>query len=274
MAGLTSRRGFAFVVAAVAIAVLGAFAVVDEHRTEDRVPAVPEQCPRDDAGCTAEFNDQLGDRLREARRLEDGLEWRAWIYAVAAIGAVAVALFFALRDRPPRATQRRVFADLGVLGVVLLLAASALLVGREGGLVALPWLPAYAPGLAALVGAAIGGTRARLLGGATTPATEGEPRPMWRRLPRYASWVALAATGVMLVLAVTYVEAQPACDSGEDAPGWTNELAWTAVVIGIAAVALSLVGLAARRWFVALLCVLVNPAAGALMLLSSWCGLS
>jgi hypothetical protein len=44
---------------------------------------------------------------------------------------------------------------------------------------------------------------------------------------------------------------------------------WAAVITAVAAFLVGLAGLAARRWFVALICVVVNPAALLYMALST-----
>ncbi len=53
------------------------------------------------------------------------------------------------------------------------------------------------------------------------------------------------------------------------APAWPTAFAWAAVATAAVAGVLALIGLAARRWFIALLCFVVNPAALLYMLLST-----
>jgi len=57
---------------------------------------------------------------------------------------------------------------------------------------------------------------------------------------------------------------------GADRPlAYGRTAAWAAVISAIAAFVLGLAGLAARRWFVALVCVVVNPGALFYTVLSS-----
>ena len=120
---MISRRGFAFVVAAVAVVVATVIAVADLLRTEDRVPAVPALCAPTAAACEAERAESLRERLEEVDSLENAYRLRAWAYGIAAAGAVVAAVAVALRGRPGPAARRQVFADLGVLGVCLLVGA-------------------------------------------------------------------------------------------------------------------------------------------------------
>jgi hypothetical protein len=71
-------------------------------------------------------------------------------------------------------------------------------------------------------------------------------------------------------LAVVYASGQRGtCDAPAAAAAWVSPAAWAAVISAIAAFVLGLAGLAARRWFVALVCVVVNPGALLYMVLSS-----
>ncbi len=81
---------------------------------------------------------------------------------------------------------------------------------------------------------------------------------------------ALLCTAATIVFAYAYASQQDAsCDSPPTGTVWTSLAAWAAISTTIAAVLLGLTGLAARRWFVALICLVVNPAALLYMLLSS-----
>ena len=59
------------------------------------------------------------------------------------------------------------------------------------------------------------------------------------------------------------------CDTPTVHTAWTGILSWGAIASAVAAFVLGLAGLAARRWIVALICVLVNPAAVIYMVLST-----
>lgn len=73
----------------------------------------------------------------------------------------------------------------------------------------------------------------------------------------------LAFTGATILLAWVFAAQQPSCGGSFDeprAPGWTGVVGWCAVATALGGVLLGLVGLTVRRWFVALVCVVVNPA--------------
>jgi hypothetical protein len=73
---------------------------------------------------------------------------------------------------------------------------------------------------------------------------------------------AFGFTLTTVLLAWVYAGPQDSsCDGGASAPAWTGPVGWLAVISAIAAVVLGLTGLAARRWFVALICLIVNPVA-------------
>ena len=257
-------------IAGAVVLVLAVVALADHGRTEDRVPPLPALCPPSDSSCNAARSVELNGWRVEIERLEDEYARRAWRYGVAGSIVVLASLAFALRRRPSLSVQRRVFADLGVLGVILLVVPTGLFLLVQTPRVDLPALPAFLPALVALGAAAVGGGRARLLGGAPPSARRTEPEALWRRGARYGSVGGLALTGVTVLLAYAYGKGQPSCGGPvESAPGWTDAIGWVVAVTALTAIGLALAGLTGRRWVVALVCLLVNPAALLGMALSS-----
>jgi hypothetical protein len=77
-------------------------------------------------------------------------------------------------------------------------------------------------------------------------------------------------TGVTVVLAYAYASQQDgSCDSPTAHSFWTGVTGWGALFTAACAVILDIAGLAARRWFVALICLFVNPTALLWMVASS-----
>src|SRR6266545_2054734 len=88
--------------------------------------------------------------------------------------------------------------------------------------------------------------------------------------PPRGAVAALVATAGTVVLAYAYAAQQDgSCDTPSSDTAWTSFLTWAALVTAITAVVLGLTGLAARRWFVALISLVVNPGALLYMALSS-----
>jgi hypothetical protein len=121
-----------------------------------------------------------------------------------------------------------------------------------------------APAVTMLALAALGGGVTRF------QAPEQQPRPQQFSL-RNVAIAAISCTAMTVVLAQTYASQQDPSCSGDHvpAPAWAGVVGWAAVITAIAAFVLGLAGLAARRWFVALICVVVNPAALLYMVLST-----
>jgi hypothetical protein len=247
-------RGGPSAVTAAAVAVVlvvVAAAVVDFRRTEDQVPPVPPLCVPDTAACNAARNAQFGPRLERIEQLEREYRGRAWLYAAVVVGAIAVATVAALR----RGRSRRVFANLGALGVAwLILVTVALLFGFPATEIDPPPAAMYAPAVAMLLAALVGGA-----------LTHGEADT----LPRVSR--GLAARGVLalgwglaavtILLAWIYGSVQPGCGSEEQPPSWDDALAAATLGTALATVAVAVVALVLRRWVSALVWVLVAPAA-------------
>jgi hypothetical protein len=116
-----------------------------------------------------------------------------------------------------------------------------------------------APAAVLLAIAAIGGTIARAQG------ERSESRPL-----RSAAVASLTCTAITIVLAYAYASQQDgSCDTPTHHSFWTGVTGWGAVFTAACALLLGLAGLAARRWFVALIAVFVNPTALLWMVASS-----
>jgi hypothetical protein len=251
------------VVTAVAIAVALAAvagAIVDYRVTESRTPPIPPDCRRFTQQCEDERNQALEARQLRAEELEADYKRREWLFGVvllgAALGWTAVAL---RRSRTPRERQL-VFANLGVAGVVVIVAVSVLDWQTESHTIQSAAKPGYYPALAMLAAAAIGGLATRRQTGVPLERAEG-PEPRWRLGVRQASLAGLGFTALTFVLAWIYASPQPSCGGSgtESAPDWTDGVLWAATFTSIVAAILGVFGLVARRWFVALVCFVVNP---------------
>jgi hypothetical protein len=120
--------------------------------------------------------------------------------------------------------------------------------------------PLLAPSLLLLVLAAVGGTVTRVQ----------EPTQRERQPLRRVATAALTCTGLTVALAYAYAGQQDgSCDTQTVGTFWTGLTGWGAVVTAIAAFLLGMAGLAAGRWFVPLVCVVVNPVALLYMVASS-----
>jgi hypothetical protein len=237
---------------AVVVAVL-AVASFDHARTEAKVPPRP--------AASADY----AARYERIRQLDRDFDRRAWIYGGAAAVAMVLATAFALARAPTLAGQRRVFGQAGVFGVVFGLTAVVLLSSVRG-FIDPPTLAVFAPCLALLGIAALGGTSTRLQ---RTPPEE-EAAPQRRRPLRRIAYAALGCTALTVLLALLYASAQRGtCDTPVPAAAWSTPSAWAAVISAIIAFVLGVSGLAARRWFVALICVVVNPGALFYMVIST-----
>jgi hypothetical protein len=242
-----------WIAGAVVVLVVLVIGRIDLRHTENQIPPFPAQ------------GESTLPRYEEIQRLDDDFDRRAWLYGGAAAVAMGVATAVALARSSTLAEQRRVFGEAGVAGVLLGLAGVVLLWTLRSNIDP-PVGAVFAPGLMLLAVAALGGGAARLQG---PPSTEPVQAPEGQGLKRVAI-AAISCTALTVILAWAFAGPQDgSCDSASSAPAWTTPLAWAAVITAIAAVILGLAGLAARRWFVALVCIVVNPAALLYMLLST-----
>jgi hypothetical protein len=236
---------------AVVLALL-AVARIDHTHTERKIPPRPTS------------NAQLPARYERIQQLDRDFDRRAWIYGGIAAVAMALAAAAALAQAPTLAGQRRVFAQGGVIGVVLGL-LGVIVVWWARDYINPPTAAVFAPSLTLLALAAVGGMSTRVQRPPAGEAVPQEPRPL-----RRVAQLALACTLLTVLLAVLYGSGQRGtCDAPATDAVWASPVAWAAVISAVAAFVLGLAGLAARRWFVALVCVVVNPMALFYMVLST-----
>jgi hypothetical protein len=264
-------------------------ATVDLVHTESRLPDISPACDRDAAGCVdAVLSEQLV-RDRAAEPLQDRYDSRAWLYAFAILAIAALATAWDLRARP-RAAWPRVFANLGIAGVWLGIAAVLLLLATDGNSLAPPPAPTLLLPVALLV-TAVSGT---LIGRSEGWAEQGQGngvremvmqvgklalhigsagqvrRSRLERLARWLTAVALSLTAVTSVLALISLLGQPDCAGNARTPGWTDPLDALTAVAAIGAMAAGIGALVLRRWIAALVSLVVAPIA-LLVVLASTC---
>lgn len=142
---------------------------------------MPPLCVPDTEACNNERNAKFGPRLDSIRAREREYDRRAWGYAAGVALALGAAAALAAGRHPSRARLRRLFADVGVSGVVLgLLGAGILLVPRGDRAFSQPTGPVFFPAVALLVLAGVGGVTVRLTsqGAESSDAAEaGTPSP-------------------------------------------------------------------------------------------------
>jgi hypothetical protein len=255
-----------------------AIAAVDYAHTESRVPPVPPLCSGTDRACNDAREAGLDDRLREATRLEEQFEARAWLYATAIIAALAVATALALRARR-RLGWQRVFTNLGIAGVWSLIVVTVILLETEDQVAGLPAAPLYAPTVALIAAAAIGTLVGRAEGWGTTNAVA-EARAAATSIGKgalgglfadsrreavgrfFSTW-AIGLTAATVILAIVFISPQPACggSGGDDPPAWTDTIGAIAGVTIIGALAAGIGALVLRRWLPALVAIVANPLA-------------
>jgi hypothetical protein len=237
----------------VVLAVL-VIARVDLTHTEHQIPPFPPQ------------GESTLPRYEEIRRLDDGFDRRAWAYGGVAAVAMGIAAAVGLWRSSTLEQQRRVFSEAGVAGIVLGVVGVVVLWTLRSNIEPPPGA-VFAPCLLLLAVAALGGGAARLQ---RPPPAEREGVPPEDRGLKHVAFTALLCTAATVVFAYAYAGQQDgSCDTPSTETTWTALSTWAAVVTAIAAVVLGLTGLAARRWFVALICLVVNPAALLYMALSS-----
>jgi hypothetical protein len=194
--------------------------------------------------------------------IESDFQERSWLYAVAVLaGALGLTGVSLLRARTP-SDRQRVYANLGVGAVVLALIVTALYWFGTALTIEPAVRSLYVPSLVMLALAAFGGITAR---GETGRGLElgGRLRP----LAHDAGWIGLGFTAATLLL--VSLEGEPSCPPVGGAV--LGDAFRAAVAASIAAGVFGLLGLLARRWFVALVCLVVNPIL--LFLVSFGCGL-
>jgi hypothetical protein len=262
----------------------------DLIHTESRLPDVTSNaCRPADSSCfNAELSEQLA-RDRAAEPLQDQYDSRAWVYAFAILAIGAVATAYTMRSNP-RSEWPRIFTDLGATGVWLAIGAIVLLLATDGSSLTPPPAPTLMLPVVLLVAAAAGTLLGRSEGWAEQGQADGvrervvqigklaihigtagqARRSRMDELARWLSTVVLALTAVTCLFALTFVLAQPGCDTNGSPPGWTNPIDSIAAVTAIGAMAAAVGVLILRRWLVALVSLVACPLA-LLFVLASTC---
>jgi hypothetical protein len=190
------------------------------------------------------------------QQLDHEFEQRAWIYAGIAALAMALAAAGAVARAETLMDRRRIFGEIGVVGIVLAL-FGIVLRWQVHSDIEPSTASVLAPSALLLAIAGVGGVASRI-----RRAPLGEPSTPVGRLGG-AAIAALTCTAITAACALAYGIPQNSDCSGNapSPPGWTDEVANVGYITGLAAIVLAFVGLAGRRWFVALICFVVNPAA-------------
>jgi hypothetical protein len=228
-----------------------AAAIVDYRVTLSRVPPVPALCPTITERCEAARDARLVDRYERSLDLESDFRQRSWFYALGVLGGVLGLAAVSLRKRRAPSERQEVFANLGVGGVALGLVVAGLFWLSETGTIQPGALPAFVPSGVMLALAAFGGITAFAASG--KPLDAGGHR---RRLVSKASLAGLGLTAVTGVLAWVATEHIQTCSNDNAA---VEYFFWAAAATAIGAGVFGLLGLLVRRWFVALVCFVVNP---------------
>jgi hypothetical protein len=286
--GVSRVSRFTLACVAVCALVLGITAL-DYAHVDSRVPPVPPADCGNSASCNEARNAQLLVRLQLSTSLEEQFESRAWLYAFVISAAIAVATAVAMRTRR-RPGWQRIFTNLGVAGVWSGIAATVLLLINDGGSVALPPAPLYAPSVLMIAAAAVGTVIGRREGwGDTDPVAEaragasavGKSVGKWALGPllegsrrdaagRFFSDWAFAFTGATVFLGLVFIPPQPACGGGGgEPPGWSDAVQAIAGITSIGAIAAGLAALLLRRWLPALVSLVASPVALLLMVAST-----
>jgi hypothetical protein len=200
-------------------------------------------------------------------------ERRAAVYgfleAVALVGAIA-----AMRPRSRR-RQRRFFANVGTVGVLLGLLTLFLIDVAERRLPGeIASVQIFLPAITMLGVAALGGLWAAA--GASRVAVPAEApiaagvlgNASLRRLP----WIGVVLTGAAVVLAMSWAAAQPGCNDPGREPSSSDLVLQLAMLVMLGAVAFGVLGLVARRWLLALICLATSPVALILAAFTQSCG--
>lgn len=247
---LLLRRYSAWVFGAAGVVIVVFVAAIDQRHTAAKVPT--------------QFSFEHYRRIEE---LDSAFERRAWIYAGLAALSMSLAAAAAVAQAKTVADRRRVFAEVGVAGIVLAL-FGIVLRWQVHSPIEPTTAAVLAPSAVLLAIAGVGGTITRI-----QRAPPGEPSGPGRKL-RGVAIAALTCTAITVVCALAYGIPQSNDCSGNapPAPAWTDEVASVGYITGLAAVVLAFVGLSGRRWFVALVCFVVNPAAFFYALVSSGAG--
>ncbi len=270
------------IVGGIVAAIIFSAIIVDFSVTTARVPDLPPPCAvADDEACNETRNAAVDARIDEAIALEDDLRSREWLYA-GVLTAIALGLSVIGIARSTRDGRRQAFADLGIAGVIWLLACVALLMFTGDDTIDIAAKPLFAPFWSMCVAGAIGSLALHM----TRSSSDGSPRGEERKLtvPYAEPAIApaskptavalpvvggLVTTALSIALAVGSNAGRNACGVAD--PGWTDPMLGTAFVLAALAALAGLVCLAKRRWIVALICITFGPIVCVVALLVASC---
>jgi hypothetical protein len=268
---VSERR--AWVAWAAIVVVTLAVGAADLAHTRTAISPIPPSCSSDAGSCNDVRNREVFARQDRVRQLDHDFDRRAWIYAVIAAAALVAVTIAAASTQASVEKGRSLFASAGVAGVVVALFGVVVLLQPSYREIRPPLQAVFLPAVILLVLAAIGGSVTRFATAVPTDSAAAVPDDQGDSSTRAGGRVivaALACTALTVVLAQVFATHQPGgCDSLPDAPTWTGAVAWAAIAIAVVAGILALWALAYKRWFVALVCFVVNPAALIWMLLST-----
>jgi hypothetical protein len=263
-------------------ALILAVAVIDYAHVQSEVPDI-ERCLRSEDTCFL-------TRLQKAEHLEAQYNSRAWVYTFGMLACAGVATAYALRSRPRR-EWLRIYTNLGVIGVWVVIALIVVLLLTSDAAVSIRAGPALTIPVVLLVIAAAGTLLGRSAGWAEESPAEGvrataaglgklavhvgtggaAKRSRIESLGRWFAYAALGLTALAGVLTLIFAQAQPACGGAESSPPqWADPIDSVAAVAGVVAIAAGIGALVLRKWIAALISLVVNPIAF-LFLLASTC---
>ena len=238
---------------------------VDFALTADRVPDVPAPCEPPSTFCEEERSEEFEARIDRAIELEDGFEGRAWLYGIGALAAVLIGAGFAYA-RTSADRRRELFTDLGVVGVLWLIAGFAVSLFGVDGMIAIPTKPLFYPGIALIVIAAIG----TLATPKPLPGVKPQRPPAVERAGVAVRVAGFALAGVCVAMAAVIL-------AGRDDPcvatsaGWVEDLVAPGLIAAVGAIVCGIVVLTQRRWLSALLMIVPGPFAILVAGLSTGC---
>ena len=239
-------------------------ATIDFRGVVDDIPPVPPTCvPATDQECNdARFVD-LQARLSRADELEDDYAPRMWLYGLGALAAVLAGAGVAFARAGP-GSRRDLFTDLGIGGVIWMLAGLGLIIGADSELLDPPAGPIFYPGIALLA----------IAGAGTLLTRRGEPGAATSREPPRGG-VAVRVIGfgctaiAAVAAAIVFTDGTDTCAGS--LPDWANTLmtiSWIAAGLGVLAGIASLIQ---RRWMAALVMLAVGPFCALFAALSTVC---
>ena len=226
---------------------------------------MPAPCEPPSTFCEEDRSVQFEERIDRAIELEDGFESRAWLYGLGALAAVLIGAGISY-SRTSVERRRDLFTDLGVAGVLWLIAGFALGLFGADGLVAIPTKPVFYPGIALLAIAGIG----TLTTPKSPPGMKRERAPGLQRAGQAVRVAGFGLAGIAVVMAVVILAGRgdPCVTT---TPGWVEDLVVLGLIAAVGAIVCGFIELAQRRWLTALLLLIPGPFAILVAGLSTTC---